>query len=74
MHSSFTAEYTGGYNDLVYLRARYYAPAIGRFITKDTWEGKPVVPIPYNKWIYTNSNPTSYLGSFDLFCTSDSFP
>jgi RHS repeat-associated protein/CSLREA domain-containing protein len=51
----FTGEYTSG--DLVYLRARYYAPKTGRFITKDTWEGDMNLPITYNRWLYVNANP-----------------
>ncbi len=33
--------YTGEYqaNDLVYLRARHYAPSMGRFLSRDTWGG-----------------------------------
>lgn len=34
-----TAEYIGDSTELVYLRARYYAPAMGRFLTKDVSEG-----------------------------------
>ncbi len=33
----YTGEYTT--NDLVYLRARHYDPALRRFLTRDTWEG-----------------------------------
>ena len=33
----YTGEYTT--NDLVYLRARHYDPAMGRFLTRDTWGG-----------------------------------
>jgi RHS repeat-associated protein len=32
----FTGEPQGGLNDLVYLRARYYNPALGRFLTQDS--------------------------------------
>jgi hypothetical protein len=31
----FTGEPQGDLNDLVYLRARYYNPALGRFLTQD---------------------------------------
>ncbi len=53
----FTGEYSS--NDLVYLRARYYAPSMGRFLTRDTWGGNPNVPISYNRWAYTHSNPVN---------------
>ncbi|VAW30018.1 hypothetical protein MNBD_CHLOROFLEXI01-5241, partial [hydrothermal vent metagenome] len=32
----FTGEQQGGVNGLVYLRARYYNPALGRFLTQDS--------------------------------------
>lgn len=35
----FTGEWTDN-TGLVYLRARYYAPGAGRFISKDTWAGR----------------------------------
>jgi RHS repeat-associated protein len=52
-------EYTGRENDgtgLYFYRARYYNPAIGRFISED--------PIGYrggiNKYVYARNNPISY--------------
>ena len=52
--------YTGDYNELVYLRARFYAPEAGRFQTRDTWGGDPNNPMSYNKWNYGNSNPIRF--------------
>ncbi len=54
------SEYTWDYNELLYLRARYYSPRIGRFITKDTWAGDANLPLSYNKWSYANANPIMY--------------
>jgi len=56
----YTNEYTGDYNELVYLRARYYAPRVARFLTKDTWEGDSQNPPTLNFWNYTSSNPVNY--------------
>ena len=42
---------------LIYLRARYYAPASGRFITKDTWRGDYTRPLSLNRWSYVEGNP-----------------
>ncbi len=55
--------YTGEYaaNDLVYLRARYYDPAIGRFLTSDTWGGDANSPMSFNMWNYVSSNPINRL-------------
>ncbi|HEU0291238.1 MAG TPA: RHS repeat-associated core domain-containing protein [Anaerolineales bacterium] len=51
--------YTGEYasQGLVYLRARYYASGMGRFLTRDTWGGNMSSPMSYNKWNYVGSNP-----------------
>ena len=53
----FTGEYTS--NDLVYLRARHYAPSMGRFLTRDTWGGNANLPMSYNKWAYVGGNPVN---------------
>src|SRR5215203_6000363 len=57
---SFSYAYSGDYNELVYLRARYYAPGMGRFLTRDIWEGNKLQPLSYNRWNYTNGNPTNH--------------
>jgi len=53
----FTGEWTDA-TGLINLRARYYAPGVGRFISRDTWEGNDNQPMSYNDWLYTYSNPT----------------
>jgi hypothetical protein len=45
---------------LVYLRARYYAPNTGRFLTKDVWTGDINKPETLNRWLYGSSNPVLY--------------
>ena len=57
---SVLGEYTGDYNELVYLRARYYAPGTGRFLTRDAWGGTAGMPMTFNKWGYANANPVLY--------------
>ncbi|MBN1453160.1 MAG: RHS repeat-associated core domain-containing protein, partial [Anaerolineales bacterium] len=55
--------YTGEYQDsagLVYLRARHYAPEMGRFLTRDTWEGVYNKPLSLNRWLYVEGNPVNY--------------
>ena len=47
-------------NDMVYLRARYYAPSMGTFLSRDTWNGDANLPMSYNKWAYTFANPVNY--------------
>jgi hypothetical protein len=43
--------------ELLYLRARYYQPEVGRFITKDPWEGDLLSPATLNLYVYTRNNP-----------------
>ena len=55
--------FTGEMQDatgLVYLRARYYAPRNGRFLTRDTWQGNALMPMSLNRWNYTNANPINF--------------
>ena len=59
--SSYTDEYIGDYNELLYLRARYYIPGTGRFLTRDTWDGNANNPLSLNKWNYVFSNPTNHV-------------
>jgi RHS repeat-associated protein len=53
----FTNEYTS--QGLIYLRARFYSPSQGRFLTKDTWEGDYTMPMSYNGWLYGYANPVN---------------
>ena len=53
----YTAGFQDSYNDLVYLRARHYAPGMGRFLTRDTWTGDANRPMSYNRWMYSYGNP-----------------
>ena len=48
---------SGGY----YLRARYYSPNFGRFLSRDSYDGRMVEPITLNHYLYTGSNPIRYI-------------
>ena len=55
--------YTGEMTDdtgMVNLRARWYDPGTGRFLTKDSWSGDYENPITLGKWLYANANPVMY--------------
>jgi len=52
----YTGESTDA-NGLIYLRARYYNPEQGRFITRDTWEGGVYAPNSLNRFAYANNDP-----------------
>ncbi|MCP4377774.1 MAG: RHS repeat protein, partial [bacterium] len=58
--------------DAYYLRARYYQPEIGRFLTTDPVEGFPTAPISLHRYVYGNNAPTNFLdpsGKFSLMET-----
>ena len=56
--------YAGEYYDeetgLYYLRARYYNPEIGRFISEDTYRGDLMDPLTLNYYVYCQGNPIKY--------------
>ncbi len=55
--------YTGELSDssgLVYLRARYYSPALGRFISRDPFPGVLSQPDTLNPYVYALNNPVRY--------------
>ncbi|MFD3262341.1 RHS repeat-associated core domain-containing protein, partial [Paenibacillus lentus] len=43
-----------------YLRARYYNPEIGRFLTEDTYRGWLEDPQSLNLYVYVGNNPLIY--------------
>jgi RHS repeat-associated protein len=47
-------EYIGDYNELLYLRSRYYAPRMGRFFQKDPSRQEK------NLYRYANGNPINF--------------
>jgi RHS repeat-associated protein len=54
--------YTGEQRDatgLVYLRARMYDPATGRFVQRDPWAGATTAPISLHRYAYVANNPVN---------------
>ena len=52
--------FTGEMRDatgLTYLRARYLYSRIGRFTTRDRWDGDSYRPTTYHAWMYGFNNP-----------------
>jgi len=41
---------------LYFLRARYFNPLTGRFMTRDTYAGRPTDPITRHKYLYANGD------------------
>lgn len=46
---------------MLFLRARYYNPADGRFQSRDTWDGDTNRPLSLNRWVYVEGNPVNYI-------------
>ena len=57
--------YCGEYYDketaTVYLRARYYTPTTGRFISRDSYAGKNEDPLSLNRYTYCHNNPLIFV-------------
>jgi RHS repeat-associated protein len=45
---------------LYYLRARYYAPQSGRFITQDPFDGVLADPLSLHRYLYARANPVDF--------------
>jgi RHS repeat-associated protein len=54
----FDGEYADSDTGLIYLRARWMNPTIGRFMGMDTDEGDNDNPISLNKYIFVGDDPT----------------
>ncbi len=46
---------------LIYLRARYYDPGVGRFITRDPFVGFASFPPSLNRYTYAYNNPVEFV-------------
>ena len=65
----FTGEQFDTSLDLYYLRARYYAPSLGRFQTMDSWPGSIHEPMSLHKYLYGNANPVNFVDPSGNFAT-----
>ena len=57
----FTGEQMDGETGLIYLRARYYDPDIGRFISKDPFTGFVSDAQSLNRYSYVRNNPVRFV-------------
>ncbi|WP_374021037.1 RHS repeat-associated core domain-containing protein [Paenibacillus thiaminolyticus] len=57
----YAGEYWDAATELQYLRARWYDPSIGRFLTEDTYEGEISNPLSLNLYTYVANNPLIYV-------------
>ena len=64
----FTGEQYDDESGMYYLRARYYAPEIGRFTTMDNFDGYQLSPLTLNKYLYGNVRKRGQTRPIDLYC------
>ena len=57
----YCGEYFDAETGTVYLRARYYDPSIGRFISRDSYAGDNDKPLSLNRYTYCANNPIIYI-------------
>lgn len=65
--------YTGEPTDasgLTYLRARYYDPGLGRFMSGDPFAGFAASPLSLNRYSYIGNNPATWSAPSGLTPTS----
>jgi RHS repeat-associated protein len=59
-HYGYTGQEYDEESGLLYLRARYYDPSIGRFISADPFWGRLEEPASQNRYTYVHNNPLIY--------------
>ena len=57
----YCGEYYDSESGTIYLRARYYDPTIGRFISRDSFAGKQGDPLSLNRYTYCHNSPVIYI-------------
>ncbi len=57
----YCGEYYDDESGLYYLRARYYDPRVGRFVSQDSYEGDITNPLSLNLYSYCSNSPIVYV-------------
>ena len=57
----YCGEYYDKETEEIYLRARYYQPNVGRFLTRDTYTGEEDEPESLHLYTYCYNNPVYYM-------------
>ena len=55
----YRGEYTDALTGNQYLRARYYRPSTGCFLTRDTYPGDQTEPVSLNRYTYAGNDPVN---------------
>ncbi|WP_409177277.1 RHS repeat-associated core domain-containing protein [Brevibacillus fortis] len=58
---TYTSEIYDAETGLYYLRARYYDPSVGRFISEDAYKGQVENPLSLNRYTYVHNNPLRFV-------------
>jgi|GEM_PF-2303056 len=66
----YCGEYLDSESGNIYLRARYYDPSMGRFVSEDSYEGKINQPLSLNLYTYCYNNPIIYTDPSGNFAIS----
>jgi RHS repeat-associated protein len=53
--------YTDPDTGLLYMRARYYSPEIGRFVSMDSYLGQDADPASLHRYLYAKGTPVRYI-------------
>ncbi|MEM9316484.1 MAG: RHS repeat-associated core domain-containing protein [Pseudomonadota bacterium] len=67
----FTGEQFDPNVGFYYLRARYYGPGNGRFLTMDTWMGRSMDPRTLHKYLYVHADPANGIDPTGYFTMSE---
>jgi RHS repeat-associated protein len=59
-HVGFQTDYTDPTTALVDMGARWYAPTVDDFVSRDSYGGVLKSPISLNRYTYANNNPLAY--------------
>jgi RHS repeat-associated protein len=69
----FTGEWWDADVGLLYLRARWYEPDIGRFTQRDPWEGNHRQPLTVNPYLYVLANPLKWVDPTGFYSSENVF-
>jgi RHS repeat-associated protein len=69
-HYLFTGEQIDPNTGNYYLRARYYNPDTGGFLSMDSFDGVPQDPVTLHKYLYANGNPVNMVDPSGYFAFS----
>lgn len=68
----YTGELQDGHTGLVYLRARWYQPSAGRFLSRDPFPGDDREPLSLHRYAYVHNDPINGIDPSGMYrCDGD---